>query len=183
MLVNAGPEERAIAAEVVRASGGVAQAPEFTLERLIALTRRVCLVIAGDTGTVAPGLCAGQAGGRNLWADRPRRAMVPLECPSECCGTPKASATTPGTRSQRPALLTITPQQVVEAANGSAGEKSMTGTRGNPGAPHLARFCEMWDTTALDPFQFSAPYKMHMQDSRYPISRKKRARYGAPGGT
>ena len=103
VLVNAGPEERAIAAEVVRASGGVAQAPEFTLERLIALTRRVCLVIAGDTGTVAPGLRAGQAGRRHLWAHRPRRATVPLVCPSACCGTPKASATTPGTRSRKPA--------------------------------------------------------------------------------
>src|SRR5271155_5876253 len=41
VLVNAGPEEKAIAVEVVRASGGVACAPEFTLERLIALTRRV----------------------------------------------------------------------------------------------------------------------------------------------
>jgi heptosyltransferase-1 len=50
VLVNAGPQEQSIAAEVVRASGGVAQAPQFTLERLIALTRRVCLVIAGDTG-------------------------------------------------------------------------------------------------------------------------------------
>ena len=54
VLVNAGPEERSIAEEVVRTSGGVAQAPEFgsefTLERLIALTRRVSLVIAGDTG-------------------------------------------------------------------------------------------------------------------------------------
>ena len=51
VLVNAGPEERGIAAEVVRASGGVAHAPDFTLERLIALTRRVCLVIAGGTRT------------------------------------------------------------------------------------------------------------------------------------
>ena len=50
MLVNAGPQEQEIAAEVVRASGGVVLAPEFTLERLIALTRRACLVIAGDTG-------------------------------------------------------------------------------------------------------------------------------------
>ena len=55
VLVNAGPNEKEIAAEVVRASGGVARAPDFTtpnstLERLIALTRRVSLVIAGDTG-------------------------------------------------------------------------------------------------------------------------------------
>ena len=30
VLVNAGPQEQGIAAEVVRASGGVALAPEFT---------------------------------------------------------------------------------------------------------------------------------------------------------
>ena len=75
VLVNAGPKEQGIAAEVVRASGGVARAPEFTtpdstLERLIALTRRVCLVIAGRHGTTAPGLRTGQASGGYLWAYR-----------------------------------------------------------------------------------------------------------------
>ena len=40
------------------------------LERLIALTRRVCLVIAGDTGPLASGLRTGQAGGGYLWAYR-----------------------------------------------------------------------------------------------------------------
>jgi heptosyltransferase I len=50
VLVNAGPDELAIAGEVVEASGGAAQAPEFTLERLISTIRRARLVIAGDTG-------------------------------------------------------------------------------------------------------------------------------------
>ena len=85
VLVNAGPEERAIAAEVVRASGGVAQAPEFTLERLIALTRRVCLVIAGDTGPLHLACALGKpvvgiygptdpASQRTLWSALPGAA-------------------------------------------------------------------------------------------------------------
>ena len=80
------PAEQEIAAEVVRASGGVAQAPEFTLERLIAVTRRVCLVIAGDTGPLHLACAPGQAGGGNLWAYRPQ-AEWPLWGP-----VPRAAA-------------------------------------------------------------------------------------------
>jgi heptosyltransferase I len=50
VFVNAGPGEEEIAARVIETSGGLAQAPDFTLERLIATTRRISLLIAGDTG-------------------------------------------------------------------------------------------------------------------------------------
>jgi len=54
VLVNAGPGEEALAAEVVAAAGaggeGRATVVACTLEQLIALTRRVSLVIGGDTG-------------------------------------------------------------------------------------------------------------------------------------
>ena len=54
VLVNAAPGEEALADAVVAAcrSEGLAQAVSCTLPQLIALTRRVSLVIGGDTGPV-----------------------------------------------------------------------------------------------------------------------------------
>ena len=125
VLVNAGPQEQAIAAEVVRASGGVAQAPEFTLERLIALTRRVCLVIAGDTGTVAPGLCAGQAGRGHLWAHRPQperplRGALPRASPSRKQARPHPA------RGARGRLADHHSRAGRRGSNGSATGEAMT---------------------------------------------------------
>lgn len=50
VLVNAGPGEEALAEVIVRSTGGAATALACTLAQLIALTRRIALVIAGDTG-------------------------------------------------------------------------------------------------------------------------------------
>ena len=50
VLVNAGPGEEALACEVVAASGGAAQAVACTVSQLIALIRRSCLFVGGDTG-------------------------------------------------------------------------------------------------------------------------------------
>ena len=50
VLVNAGPGEEPISEVVVKATGGAALPLVPSLENLIALTRRVALVIAGDTG-------------------------------------------------------------------------------------------------------------------------------------
>jgi heptosyltransferase-1 len=116
VLVNAGPEERAIAAEVVRASGDVAQAPEFTLERLIALTRRVCLVIAGDTGPLHLACALGKPVVGIYGPTDPKR-NGPFGVPFRVLRHPESKRD--HTRHVEPeaGLLTITPQQVVEAAN------------------------------------------------------------------
>jgi heptosyltransferase I len=50
VLVNAGPGEESLAAEVIAAANGQASAVSCSLSQLIALTRRVSLVIGGDTG-------------------------------------------------------------------------------------------------------------------------------------
>jgi heptosyltransferase-1 len=50
VLVNAGPGEDPLADSICRATGGAATHIGCTLAQLIALTRRVALVIAGDTG-------------------------------------------------------------------------------------------------------------------------------------
>jgi heptosyltransferase-1 len=48
-MINAGPGEEPLAEEIVK-SAGAATALNCSLDQLIALTRRVALVIAGDTG-------------------------------------------------------------------------------------------------------------------------------------
>jgi len=50
VLVNIGPGEEPLAEAIVRATGGAAAPLTCTLAQLIALTRRIALVIAGDTG-------------------------------------------------------------------------------------------------------------------------------------
>jgi len=50
VLVNAGPGEEMLAGTIVRGAGGAATAVACNVEQLIALTRRVALAIAGDTG-------------------------------------------------------------------------------------------------------------------------------------
>jgi heptosyltransferase-1 len=50
VLVNAGPGEEALAAKVAEGAAGHATVVACSLEQLIALTRRVSLVIGGDTG-------------------------------------------------------------------------------------------------------------------------------------
>jgi heptosyltransferase-1 len=50
VLVNAGPGEEPIAASIRDASGGAARPVSCSLAQLIALTRRVALLVAGDTG-------------------------------------------------------------------------------------------------------------------------------------
>jgi heptosyltransferase-1 len=50
ILVNAGPGEEPIAEVIVHATAGAATLLSPSLENLIAVTRRVSLVIAGDTG-------------------------------------------------------------------------------------------------------------------------------------
>lgn len=50
VLVNAGPGEQGLAERVCDVAGGKARAILCTIEQLIALTRRITLLIAGDTG-------------------------------------------------------------------------------------------------------------------------------------
>jgi lipopolysaccharide heptosyltransferase I len=115
-LVNAGPEERAIAAEVVLASEGLAQAPEFTLERLIALTRRVSLVIAGDTGPLHLACALGKPVVGIYGPTDPAR-NGPFGVPFRVLRHPESKRDHTRHTEPEAGLLTITPEQVVEAAN------------------------------------------------------------------
>lgn len=50
VLLNAGPGEEELAGRIAAATNGTAQTIVCTIEQLIALTRRITLLIAGDTG-------------------------------------------------------------------------------------------------------------------------------------
>ena len=50
VLVNAGPGEESLAEAIVQGTGGAATSLTCSLAQLIALTRRIALCIAGDTG-------------------------------------------------------------------------------------------------------------------------------------
>lgn len=50
VLVNAGPGEEPLAEAIVQATSGAAIVLNSSLERLIAITRRITLLVAGDTG-------------------------------------------------------------------------------------------------------------------------------------
>jgi heptosyltransferase-1 len=127
VLVNAGPQEQGIAAEVVRASGGVARAPEFTtsdstLERLIALTRRVCLVIAGDTGPLHLACALGKPVVGIYGPTDPRR-NGPFGVPFRVLRHPESKRDHSRHADPEAGLLTITPRQVVDAANDLLGQQ------------------------------------------------------------
>ena len=123
VLVNAGPDERAISAELVEASGGTAQAPEFTpelspeltLDRLIALTRRVDLLIAGDTGPLHLACALGKPVVGIYGPTDPRR-NGPFGVPFRVLRHPESKRDHTRHAEPEAGLLTITPQQVVAAA-------------------------------------------------------------------
>jgi heptosyltransferase I len=50
VLVNAGPGEEPLAEAIAQSTGGAATVLNSSLERLIAVTRRIALLVAGDTG-------------------------------------------------------------------------------------------------------------------------------------
>ncbi len=60
VLVNGGPGEELLTAAIQSATGGAAMPLACTLAQLIALTRRVALVIAGDTGPLHLGCALGR---------------------------------------------------------------------------------------------------------------------------
>jgi heptosyltransferase-1 len=100
----------------VLASEGVAQAPEFTLERLIALTRRVSLVIAGDTGPLHLACALGKPVVGIYGPTDPAR-NGPFGVPFRVLRHPESKRDHTRHAEPEAGLLTITPQQVVEAAN------------------------------------------------------------------
>jgi heptosyltransferase I len=122
VFVNAGPEERAIAADVIQASGGAAQAPDFTLERLIASTRRIHLLIAGDTGPLHLACALGKPVVGIYGPTDPGR-NGPYGVPFRVLRHPESKRDHTRHAEPEAGLLTITAEQVIAAATELLQEK------------------------------------------------------------
>ncbi len=122
ILVNAGPGEEPLAEVLVKQTGGAGHAASGSLGHLIALTRRISLAIAGDTGPLHLACALG-------------KPVVGIYGPTDPSrngpfGTPFQSAAQPGsrrdhTRREAPeaGLLTIQPEEVLRAADELAGRE------------------------------------------------------------
>jgi heptosyltransferase I len=121
VLVNAGPGEEALAEPIV--ATGAASALSATLPQLIALTRRVALCIAGDTGP----LHLASAMGRpvvGIYGPTDPSRNGPYGTRARVLRSP-ASTTDHARRSEPdPGLLTITAEDVLHAADELLNERS-----------------------------------------------------------
>jgi len=115
VLVNAGPGEEALAAAVVTWANGQGSVMVTSLEQLIALTRRVSLVIGGDTG---PLHLAGALGKPvvGIYGPTDPKRNGPYGSPFRVLRNPESRQD--HTRREQPeaGLLTILPESVMEAA-------------------------------------------------------------------
>jgi heptosyltransferase-1 len=91
VLVNAGPGEEPLADAIVKGTAGAAIPLATSLEQLLALTRRIALCVAGDTGPLHLACALG-------------RPVVGIYGPTDtaCCAIRRAAATTPATTHPRP---------------------------------------------------------------------------------
>jgi heptosyltransferase-1 len=116
VLVNVGPGESDLGAQVVHTSGGVAKAVECSLQQLIALTRGAALFIGGDTGPMhlASAMHVPVVG---IFGPTDPQRNGPLNTPNIVLRRPESKRD--HTRRSEPegGLLTITVEEVAEAAS------------------------------------------------------------------
>lgn len=115
VMVNAGPGEEQISLEVIQASRGVASAPEFTIERLIAVLRRAHLMIAGDTGPLHLACALGKPVVGIYGPTEPKR-NGPFGVPFRVLRHPESKRDHSRRSEPEAGLLTITVAEVFAAA-------------------------------------------------------------------
>ena len=115
ILVNAGPGELALAGEIVQHSGGMASVLAPSLEQLIAVTRRVALVIAGDTGPLHLACALGRPVVGIYGPTDPSR-NGPFGAPFRVLRHPESRRDHTRHEAPEAGLLTIQPDDVVRAA-------------------------------------------------------------------
>jgi heptosyltransferase-1 len=115
VLVNAGPGEEPLAEAIARQTGGAATPVTCTLDQLIALTRRVSLAIAGDTGPLHLACALGRPVVGIYGPTDPSR-NGPFGTRFKVLRSPESRRD--HTRNQAPeaGLLTIQPKDVLQAA-------------------------------------------------------------------
>ena len=116
IVINTGPGEEQIGRETLAASGGVAIAHSMTLDQLIAVTRRAALVVAGDTGPLHLACALGIPVVGIFGPTDPAR-NGPYGVPFRVLRHPESKRDHTRHREPEAGLLTITPDEVLEAAN------------------------------------------------------------------
>lgn len=115
ILVNAGPGEVALAGAIAQESGGMAAVLAPTLTQLIAVTRRVALVVAGDTGPLHLGCALGKPVVGIYGPTDPSR-NGPFGSPFRVLRHPESRRDHTRHEAPEAGLLTIHPEDVVRAA-------------------------------------------------------------------
>jgi len=115
VLVNAGPGEEAQAGAIVEATGGAATALSCSLAQLIALTRRVALAVAGDTGPLHLACALGRPVVGIYGPTDPSR-NGPFGVPFKVLRSPESRRDHTRHEAPEAGLLTIQPGDVLRAA-------------------------------------------------------------------
>ena len=141
VIVNTGPGEEMIGRDVLAASGGVAVALNMTLDQLIAVTRRAALMIAGDTGPLHLACALGVPVVGIFGPTDPAR-NGPFGVPSRVLRHPESKRDHARHREPEAGLLTITPEEVIAAAQelleGRENEANAAAVEAKAGSPLTA---------------------------------------------
>jgi heptosyltransferase-1 len=124
VLVNGGPGEEPLLEAIQAQSGGAAQPFKSTLAQLIALTRRVALVIAGDTGPLHLACALGRPVVGIYGPTDPAR-NGPFGTRSRVLRSPESVRDHSRRREPEAGLLTITPDAVLQAADELLSEEAV----------------------------------------------------------
>lgn len=116
VLVNAGPGEEPLAEQIVAATDGAATVLSSSLERLIAVTRRIALMVAGDTGPLHLASALGKPVVGIYGPTDPAR-NGPFATPSIVLRHPESKRDHTRHAEPEAGLLTITPEAVLQAAD------------------------------------------------------------------
>jgi heptosyltransferase-1 len=115
VLVNVGPGEEPLAEAIVEQSGGAATPVVCSLSQLIALTRRVALAIAGDTGPLHLACALGRPVVGIYGPTDPSR-NGPFGARFKVLRSPESRRDHTRRADPEPGLLTIAPETVLHAA-------------------------------------------------------------------
>ncbi len=116
VLVNVGPGEDTLAASIVEATGGAALSLNCSLDQLIAITRRIHLAIAGDTGPLHLA-CALQKPVVGIFGPTDPSRNGPYGCRFNVLRSPQSVRDHTRHEAPEAGLLTIHPEVVLEAAD------------------------------------------------------------------
>jgi heptosyltransferase-1 len=116
VVINAGPGEEPLAEAIVNGTGGAAIAVNCSLDQLIALTRRVRLAIAGDTGPLHLACALGKPVVGIYGPTDPSR-NGPYGTEFKVLRSPESRRDHTRHKEPEAGLLTIEPDEVIAAAD------------------------------------------------------------------